>query len=207
MNVKVNLKDHLPPFLAEYKELSRLFSAEDPEFDLLWNEAQNVLNDQYIETASERGVIRLEKITGIPADRSLTLAERKTRIITRINEELPYTLRKLNELLSAVCGNGNFSIFGDFPNYTISVTTERLSASQIIEVERLLDNVIPANLVMFTQNREDVEANGGVYLGGAVTKSVTVECSSDLDENKVIVTNINIAACISDHKCVVIDTA
>lgn len=207
MNVKVNLLEHLPPFLAEFKELSTLFSSENPEFDLLWNEARSVLDDQYIETAGERGVKRLEKITGIPTERSLTLAERKTRIITRINEELPYTLRKLNELLLAVCGEGNFLILGDFPNYTISIITKRLTVSQITEVERLLDNVIPANLIMVTQNREDVEASSGIYFGGVVTKSVTVEVSADLDENKVLNTDFNIAACISDHKCVVIDTA
>lgn len=207
MNVKVNLLEHLPPFLAEFKELSALFSAENPEFDLLWNEARSVLDDQYIETAGERGVARLEKITGIPTDRSLTLAERKTRIITRINEELPYTLRKLNELLSAVCGEGNFLIFGDFPNYTISIITKRLTVSQITEVERLLDNVIPANIVMVTQNREDVEASSGIYLGGAVTKNITVECSSDLEEIELLNTNIGIAVCLVEHRIITAETA
>lgn len=207
MNVKVNLLEHLPPFLAEFKELSTLFSAENPEFDLLWNEAWSVLDDQYIETASERGVTRLEKITGIPTDRSLTLAERKTRIITRINEELPYTLRKLNELLAAVCGEGNFSIFGDFPNYMITVITKKLSVSQITEVERLLDNVIPANIIMITHNNEAVEASSGVYLGGAVTKNITVECSSDLKEIEKLNTNIGIAVCLVEHRIITAETA
>lgn len=206
MNEKVNLLDHLPPFLAEFKELAKLFSAEDPEFDLLWSEARGILDDQYIETAGERGVIRLEKITGIPTDKTLTLAERKTRIITRINEELPYTLRKLNELLAAVCGEGNFSILGDFPNYTISVITKRLSASQINEVERLLDNVIPANLVMVTHNDEAKDAACGAYFGGVVSKNITVECSSDLDEIELLNTNIGAAVCLVEHRVIAVET-
>ncbi len=180
MTENVNLAKYLPPFLAEFKELAELFSAENPEFDLLHGEVRRVLDDQYIKTAGERGVARLEKITGIPTDRSLTLDARKTRIITRINEELPYTLRKLNELLAAVCGEGNFSIFGDFPNYAITVTTERLSSSQIVEVERLLDNVIPANIITNTQNQETVKTDGG---------------------------DIIFTVCLSDHRSVIIDTA
>lgn len=174
MTENVNLIEHIPPFLAEFKELAALFSSEDPEFDLLWSKSSGVLDDQYIETAGERGVARLEKITGIPTDRSLTLDERKTRIITRINEELPYTLRKLNELLAAVCGEGNFSILGDFPNFTMTVVTEHLSGSQITETERLLESVIPANIVIHTQNRETVKADGSAFFGGAVTAQYEV---------------------------------
>lgn len=179
MNMNVNLEEYLPPFLAEFKELSKLLSAENPEFDLLHYKIQDILDDQYIETAGERGVARFEKITGIPTDKSLSLAERKTQIITRINEELPYTLRKLNELLAAVCGKDKFSILRDFSNYTINVITEQLSNSQIIEVERLLDSVIPANLVMNTQNQETVNTDGKIIFVTYHSEHISVVINTD----------------------------
>lgn len=182
---KINLAEHLPPFLAELKELAVLFSSENPEFDQLWDETQGVLDDQYVDTAGERGIVRLEKITGIPTDRSLTLAERKTRIITRINEELPYTLRKLNDMLEAVCGKENFSIVTDFPNYVLGVVTVLRSNVRVESAEQLLERVVPANMVIKTKNSVSESVGGGAYFAGAVGEhhEFTVGMALDRKEN------------------------
>lgn len=168
MKENVNLAEYLPSFLAELKEFKVLFSSEDSEYDLLWDSASGVLADQYIETAGERGVLRLEKITGLPSDRSLTLGERKARIIARINEELPYTLRKLNEMLEAVCGRGNFTIGADFPNYKLKVVTALRSNVRVDDTAQLLERVVPANIIIQTENRVSEGARGGMYFAGAV---------------------------------------
>lgn len=61
MTREVDLVSYLPPFLAEFKEIAVTLKAENPEFVLVWNAAERVLQNEFIETADEYGISRFEK--------------------------------------------------------------------------------------------------------------------------------------------------
>ena len=90
------LIDYLPHFMQEYREIAVVTETEQPEIDKLWNAAEGVFSDQYIQDATENGVSRYETMFGILSKGTDTLEERKFRILTKLNQELPYTLQKLN---------------------------------------------------------------------------------------------------------------
>ena len=71
MTREVDLVSYLPPFLAEFKEIAITLEAENPEFVLVWNAAERVLSNEFIETADEYGISRFEKILKILPDRIL----------------------------------------------------------------------------------------------------------------------------------------
>ena len=62
MTKTVDLVSYLPPFMADFKEISVTLEAENPEFVLVWNAADRVLQNEFIESADEYGISRFEKM-------------------------------------------------------------------------------------------------------------------------------------------------
>ena len=145
------LIDHLPPFMQEYQEIQKVMGAEQPEVDTLWDNCENALDDQFVLSATKNGVSRWEKIMGITPKGTDTLDERKFRILTKMNQELPYTITKLKESLTTLCGEGNFSIDLQAENYHIEVKLALTNKNNYSDVLDLLTKMIPANLTQWVQ--------------------------------------------------------
>lgn len=145
---QVNLINYLPPFMAEYREINETLSAENPEFILLWEAADRVLKNVFIETADEYGISRFEKLLGILPNSGDSLEVRRERVSIRWFNELPFTFKALLEKLVAICGNGNFNVICNFEEaYEISVAIDLSLQSKAKEVENLLDTMLPMNLL------------------------------------------------------------
>ncbi len=104
------LIDYLPPFLREFREMRFIMAAIQPEIDTLYEAMQNALDDQYIQYATESGIKRWEKMLKITPKDTETLEERRFRLLTIMGKETPYTLIKLHEMLTGICGEGNYSV-------------------------------------------------------------------------------------------------
>lgn len=137
---------YLPPFVQEYKEMQEIMKAEQPEIDLLWIAAEGVFADQFIQDATENGVSRWESMLGISPKGTDTLDERKFRILSKLNQELPYTMRKLEQVLTTLCGPDGYSIELNAVEYEIEVKLGLANHNNYGEVERTLKAMIPANL-------------------------------------------------------------
>ena len=144
-----NLIDYIPPFLRDVREYKAILEdAEQPEMVLIWDAAKNALNDQFIVDATENGISRWEKILGIIPKATLTLDERKFTILTKINEQLPFTITTLNERLTSLCGKDGYSLTLDNTNYTLDVKVALTAKNNFEDVNSLLQRIVPANLVV-----------------------------------------------------------
>lgn len=137
---------YLLPFMQEYKEMQEIMNAEQPEIDLLWGTTEGVFADQFILDATENGVSRWESMLGISPKGTDTLDERKFRILSKLNQELPYTLRKLEQVLATLCGSDGYSIKLNAAKYEIEIELGLGNHNNYEEVERTLKAMIPANL-------------------------------------------------------------
>ena len=143
------LIDYLPDFLKDVKENDAILTmAEQPEIDSLWEASDNALNDQFIEDATMNGVQRWEKILNIVPKSTDSIDIRKFSILTRINEQLPFTITSLKEQLKSLCGEDGYDIFLDEKNYTLSVRVALAAQSNFKDVELLLRRIVPAKLVI-----------------------------------------------------------
>lgn len=138
-----HLIDYLPPIVGDTVEFKELCKTEETEISNLWDGTARVLDEQYLETMSEYGVGRTEKMLGITPFDTDTLADRKFRIKAWSNSDLPYTIRALERMLSALCGE----------DYTLTLTGYEMTVKmglgvhkQYNEVEKLLERVVPANI-------------------------------------------------------------
>lgn len=144
----VNLVSYLPPFMAGFKELTAALDAENPEFVLLWIAIDRVFQNMFIETADEYGLSRLEGVLGIlptPAD---TLESRRQRLRGSYTSDLPYTERKLKEILESMCGKGNFTLIVQ-PEKGVVAIKLRLAAERVKEnIEAVVGEIIPAGMLL-----------------------------------------------------------
>lgn len=145
------LLDYLPHFMREYYEMRKIMETEQVEIDQLWLEAENALADQFVLEATEQGVKRWESMLDISPKDTDTLDERKFRILTKLNQELPYTLRKLQMALTNLCGADGFTINLQAAEYHIEVKLAVGNHSNYSEVVNILKRMIPANLTQFVQ--------------------------------------------------------
>ena len=145
------LIDYLPPYMREYMEIKAITGAEQPEIDALWSSMERIFADQFIMDATEYGVMRWENMLKISPKATDTLDERKFRILTRLNQELPYTLMRLKEALTTLCGADGFSIDLQADNYHIEVKLALGNHNNYQAVVDLLTKMIPANLTQYVQ--------------------------------------------------------
>lgn len=146
-----SLINYLPHYEQPYLEIEEIMKAEQPEIDDLWSSVEKALADQYILDATEYGVKRWETMLLISPKDTDTLDERKFRILTRLNQELPYTLTKLKEVLVNLCGADGFFIEMNAAEYHIQVKLALGNENNYQDVVDLLKKMIPANMTQVVQ--------------------------------------------------------
>ncbi len=142
------LIDYLPQVLKDIREYRSIVEAEESELVDLWTALENALKDNFINDATENGVLRLESILKIIPKAADTLEDRKFRIKARFNEQLPYTFRTLQERLTNLCGEDGYTCELFNGAYTLKIRIELVAKGQYDAVSDLLERVVPANLVI-----------------------------------------------------------
>lgn len=142
------LLNYYPGFLRGYLEYQVISESEQYEVERLWNALDVALKDQFIAEAGEYGVSRWEKILGILPKGSETLVQRRFRILTRLSEQLPYTVRMLENQLEALCGEGRYTIWLEHKSYKLIVRVSLMARNNLTDVDDLLKRIVPANLII-----------------------------------------------------------
>ncbi len=148
MDRTINMIEYVPPILAETKEFQAICAAENAEIERLRTAYLNLFADQFIQTATENGIARLEKIMGIVPKGTDTLEIRRFRLLARKQEKLPYTKWTLPEQLAALCGGDGYSLNIDHSARKIIVRVALGVKGMYDAVELLLLKQRPANMVI-----------------------------------------------------------
>lgn len=147
MQREVNILDYLPSLIAQTDEFSAIGAAENEQVNDLWAAHKNVYNNQFIATLDENGCERWEKILDITPMGTDTLEDRRFRIAARINADIPYTYKQLQNMLASLC-NDDYTMELQNEDYKLIVRVALSAQRQYSEVEKLLKRVLPANLVL-----------------------------------------------------------
>ena len=152
---------YLPYVVRDYPEFQGITGSEQPEFERAWGSADDLLNNQFIYTAGSMGLSRWEKILGITPKGTDTLEDRRFRIMTRINEELPYTVPQLRNILETLCGAGNYSAEVVEGTYQLIVNMI-VNLLQLYNTHAELGLLTHEQLAAYTHNqlRNEVLTNG-----------------------------------------------
>lgn len=207
---EVDLVSYLPPYLADFKEIAVTLEAENPEFKIIWDAANQVLYNEFIATADEYGISRFEAILKILPSKEDTLESRRARVQARWFNAIPYTMKALISKLIALCGDNNFTITKQFDFYRLELETHLELYGQVDELEYIINTMLPCNIVVVSDNkiicdvkglaafaggicitehffitndsRETVVANGAAVHGAGVVNTASVIITNDFNE-------------------------
>lgn len=143
----IDIKDYWPLVIKRILEFEKIADAENPEINNLWAAHKDVLDNQFIRTLTEEGCKRWESILNIVPMGTDTLDDRRFRILARINADLPFTFRQLENMLYALCGDG-YTCELINSDYKLVIRLALSVKRQYDEVSSLLKKVIPANLLI-----------------------------------------------------------
>lgn len=143
---EIDLTQYLPPFLVEYKELKKILEVENARLQAIENIHWNMVDNRFILTADEYGIARYEKMMGITAQDNDTLDDRRFRIMSQWNKELPYNYAYLFTQLKTLCGDDNFTM--KIENMVLTIKIGLSSKKQYNAVAELLDAIVPCAVLI-----------------------------------------------------------
>lgn len=143
---KADVLSYLPPVLQDVYELQAAAQAENSELSRLWQGAEDAMNDQFIDSATENGVSRWEKMLLLYPKGTDTLPERKFRIQSALSGRVPFTIWVLREQLDSLCGPENYELTVDHANFKVTVTLALAAQENYDTVCDMLRKMLPANL-------------------------------------------------------------
>lgn len=142
------LIDYLPDFLKQFREFKQLMYTEQPQMEKLWNYIDDTLANFFISDATNDGLKRFETILSIKPKDTDSLSDRRFRILSRWNEQLPYTMNVLKMQLTSLCGTNGYLVELNNREYTLVVKVALTAKNNFIDVGNYLEKVVPVNMVI-----------------------------------------------------------
>lgn len=193
MRLNLDLLKYWIPELRKIPEFRELAKVWDIEFKKLYGCTQKTLDDTFIDTASEDGIKRLEKIAGIYPDEGDSLEHRRTRLYSYWNDRKPYTEGELYNRLKALCGSSDFEIKPDYRNFLIQIITHVGGVGAMEEIEYMLDYFIPANLIVELKNILTGGSTAGIFCGVGTVSSMAYTITNDIEGTYPFINDLYIA--------------
>lgn len=144
----VHVERYYPNVLAPAKEFKVIAEVENPEFAALWKRWWKWYLNTFVCDLDYEGAARWEYMIGIRPKATDTLDERRAEILVRINATLPYTHRRLEQMLNALCGAGLYEIDLDYNKYNLAIITNPDVTKGLNRISTLLRAIVPANLTL-----------------------------------------------------------
>lgn len=140
--------NYLPEWMRDFNEMKKLARAEQDQSEKLWKICESIWDNNFIDTLDSNGCDRWEEMLHIKPKDSYTLAERRNNIKSRVEEQRPFTEKKLRQMLDSICGIGKYELSIESDKYKLKCKIELTSKNMLSDVKELMKRVIPANMIM-----------------------------------------------------------
>lgn len=168
----MKLIDYLPPKLKEIKELADIQEAIEPELKQIEKTVRQYLINKNPLRADREGIEQWEAWLKITPDPNDSLRKRGERILSQLNERLPYTMPQLYNMLIGILGEENFTMDSPAGRAVLNVDINALSDA-FDSVYRLLKHVVPAHVLWKLRTYLNTD-QGLVTTGSFATFGITV---------------------------------
>jgi len=145
---EVNLLSYQSKIIQEIREFKVISEVENPKLECVWQAVEDAINDQFATTLTNNGCKRWESIMEIKAKDTDELDFRRFRILSKLNEQLPYSYRMLELQLRTLCGDNGYTMVLRNNEYTLIVKIALTSKKKYSDVESTLRKYVPANIVL-----------------------------------------------------------
>ena len=144
----MEIESYIPDVLKNVREFISLAAAENPALENVSDAIDTVKAEQFVKTADEAGIKRYEAIVKITPKGTDTLDERKFAVLTKYNAETPFTEKKVNEILTSLCGEGGYSYDLSIAGQTCTIKLALTNKKMRDTVNERLDEILPLDLYL-----------------------------------------------------------
>lgn len=178
----VHVERYYPGILAPAKEFKVIAEVENPEFNLLWRRVWQLFCNTFVYDIDEDGATRWEAMLKIRPKVSDDLETRRRHILSKINLQLPYTYRRLIEMLAAIYGENMIDLLLNFNQYELRADVAYTLLQRAKEIKAYLRCVTPANMSVVLQNSKYFSQN--IYVGTYLRKirMYTIESNKEFGD-------------------------
>ena len=169
---EVKVQRYYPNVIANADEFKQLAILENEEFKSIWEVLFKWFKNRFVSEADLEGVRRWEQMLKIIPSKESTLEDGKHFILMRINTILPYTIRRLQQILNAVYGD-DFAVVSTNKKYELWVDIDNRIILKTPSMRTLLRAIIPANLII--KILQELNADLFLYAGGIVSNVNTIK--------------------------------
>ena len=149
----MTIRDLWPPIMQELREFQKIAEIEEVFFEKFKQEIEGIVDDQFIQTATEKGIARRERMLKISSFADDDLETRRFRVQGVWNDRLPYTYRVLLERLDSLCGPDGYVMELNAGEYSLNIKIELTKKRMFDEVVRITRQMVPANIVITVELR------------------------------------------------------
>ncbi len=155
----------VPPFVAQMREMAELFIAEQPEIDRMEMELTELLKQFYVKSATY-SLDQWEDEFGIERNSSLTLMQRRARVLAKLNSNPPATVKMLENLVFQILSANAVTIVEHPSEYHFDVY---VNSDYLVETFEIADEAVrlarPAHLSYKFINRLIRNSTSKIYYG------------------------------------------
>lgn len=155
------LTDNLPKIITDIDGIKDILLAIDPEIQLLRDDLSNLLKELYVKT-TENFITRWEKDFALSYDSSLTLTQRRQRILNKLARKKTLNWENLRLLIKNNITKPQFYIINDSQNYHFRIIVQE---SDYTMLENTLKTAKPAYLTFDIVVSEYFRRCGTFYCG------------------------------------------
>ena len=108
----MKVSNYVPDLYKNNIEMINIINSEEQEFEnYIKLDIDNAFDDNFIKTATEKGIERYENMLNIPVNKDLDIEDRRNQVIIKLLATPPYTFNRLLEILDMYCGKNNYEIY------------------------------------------------------------------------------------------------
>ena len=160
----VRIERYFPDVLANSTEFKALAAAVDPELVNVWVALWWCMLTTFVMDIDEAGATRWETMLKIRGTAGGSLENRRAVILAKINSVLPYTERRMEQILDTICGGGTYTVLLDCIGCELGIRTEP-DARGIERLYNVLRPMVPCNLGLFFEIVRKLTAQMHIGIG------------------------------------------
>lgn len=169
----VRLEKYIPWVLQNAREIRAIMAAEDPEFNVLYEQIWRWFANTFIFSTDIQGVKRWEDMLGIYPAEDATLYDRRAAIFMAVNGTTPYTERSFEALTDGMYHKGAVTVAVEPNSYTCILHLADDVVDKVNDIFRYARLIIPANMGLQTAHLTPIAMPH--YVGAVVRRRSKLE--------------------------------
>ena len=140
------LKNAISKVFSTVKDIAVILETACYELENLFDNANKVQDDAFIQTCSAEQLQSFEKICGLTQRAGLGVEQRRRDVLITFASNVPYTLPKLQQFLNSCLGVGAWKLNVNYYKYKITVRILTTTENGVDSLLRGLMEMIPCHI-------------------------------------------------------------